>query len=185
MGELSLLEAPITWKGSCKALAFWRIWLQLQSVHTLLACAMHILAVVPQNSLPCRHGWHMHESLHRLQGDAVSDIAQNWWIVHVLMASRIVDSTILKEKGLSVNLLEHRHMETCRRRAGILTGDLLGVLDSWPEEKRAIGLKAIEEVEAEVISFSLGSVALSFVNGIWHMDFYEFTAASKCDPTSR
>lgn len=31
-----------------------------------------------------------------------------------------------------------------------MTGDLLAVLDSWPEDKRVIGNRAIEEVEAEV-----------------------------------
>ena len=39
--------------------------LHLHSVHALLA-------KVAQDLLLCRHGWHMHESLHRLQGDAVS-----------------------------------------------------------------------------------------------------------------
>ena len=59
----------------------------------------------------------------------------------------------MSQEGVSLEIV--CKTDACRRRAGILTGDLLGVLDSWPEEKRAIGLKAIEEVEAEVVSLLL------------------------------
>merc|ERR1712154_439649 len=38
-----------------------------------------------------------------------------------------------------------------RRRSSILTGDLLAVLDSLPEEKRLMASQAIEEVEAEAL----------------------------------
>ena len=37
-----------------------------------------------------------------------------------------------------------------RRRAGILTGDILGTLDEFPPDRRKEAVKAIEDVENEV-----------------------------------
>jgi len=106
------------------------------SVHVSVFLHAHQL-IQGQPELLCRrrYGWHVHKSLHRLSRDEVRVIALK------------MD---LCARQLHWEWMQHTPAE-CRRRSGILTGDLLAVIDSWPEEQRLRGSQAIEEVEAEVI----------------------------------
>ena len=50
--------------------------------------------------------------------------------------------------NLASNL--HYQAQVCRRRCGVMTGDVLDTVASWPAEKQLVANQAIREVEQEV-----------------------------------
>lgn len=67
--------------------------------------------------------------------------------------SSIAPDVVMRQSWcLEVCIVDSNIEALCRRRAGILKGDILATVDSLPPEEKATAQKAIEDVESEVLS---------------------------------